>query len=85
MVWDYLAIQGSAMPSEHAFSNASLTDSKHRNWLAPDTFEALQILKSVYHNGHMSAPAEAENYYNSIMSVLGGEDQSVDGLASSFF
>ena len=85
MVQDYLAIQGSAMPSECAFSNTSLTDSKHHNWLAPDTFEALQILKSVYHNGHMSAPAEAENYYDSIMSVLGGEDQSVDGPASSIF
>ncbi len=85
MVQDYLAIQGSAMPSECAFSNTSLTDSKHHNWLAPDTFEALQILKSVYRNGHMSAPAEAENYYDSIMSVLGGEDQSVDGPASSIF
>ena len=85
MAQDYLTIQGLVTPSEHMFSNASLTDSKHRNWLAPDTFKALQILKSVYRNGHMSAPAEAENYYDSIMSVLGGEDQSVDGLASSFF
>jgi len=33
----------------------------------------------------MSASAEAQKYHDSIMSVLGGEDQSVDGLASSFF
>jgi hypothetical protein len=85
MARDYLPIQGSLTPSEHAFSNASLTDSKHRNRLAPDTFEALQILKSAYRNRHLSAPAEAEKYYDSIMSVLGGEDQTVDGLASSFF
>jgi hypothetical protein len=73
------------MPSERTFLNASLTDSKHRNRLAPDTFEALQILKSAYRNGHLSASAEAEKYYDSIMSVLGGEDQTVDGPASSFF
>ena len=85
MAQDYLPIQGSSTPSEHAFSNASLTDSKHRNQLAPDTFEALQILKSAYRNGHLSASAEAEKYYDSIMSVLGGEDQTVDGPASLFF
>jgi hypothetical protein len=85
MARDYLPIQGSSTPSERAFSNASLTDSKHRNRLAPDTFEALQILKSAYRNGHLSASAEAEKYYDSIMSVLGGEDQTVDGPASSFF
>ena len=85
MAWDYLPIQGLSMPSERALSNASLTDSKHRNWLAPDTFEALQILKSAYHNRHMSAPAEAEKYYDSIMSALEVEDPSVDGPASSFF
>ena len=88
MAWDYLPIQGSATPSECAFSSASFTDTKHRNWLAPDTFEVLQILKSAYRNGHMSTLAEAEKYFDSIMSVLGGDagdDQSVDGLASSFF
>ena len=86
MARDYLPIQGSATPSKHAFSNASLTDSKQRNWLAPDTFEALQILKSAYRNGHMSAPAEAENYYHKVMSVFGGEDRDADhdGPASSF-
>jgi len=85
MAQDYLPIQGSSTPSERVFSNASLTDSKHCNWLAPDTFEALQILKSAYCNGHMSASAEAQKYHDSIISVLGGEVQSVDGLASSFF
>ena len=88
MVWDYLPIQGLATPSECAFSSASFTDTKHHNWLAPDTFEALQILKSVYCNGHISVPAKAEKYFDSIISVLGGDagdDRSVDGPASSFF
>ena len=84
MARDYLPIQGLATPSERAFSNASLTDTKQRNRLAPDTFEALQILKSAYRNGHMGASAEAEKYYHTVMGVLGGEDRSVDGLASSF-
>jgi hypothetical protein len=43
-------------------------------------------LKSAYRNGHMSAPAEAENYYHKVMSVFGGEDRNADrdGPASSF-
>jgi len=85
MARDYLPIQGSATPSERAFSNASLTDTKQRNRLAPETFEALQILKSAYCNRHMSAPAEAEKYYHTVMSVLGGEDHDADGPAASFF
>ena len=87
MTWDYLAIQGSATPSEHSFLNVSLTDSKQRNQLAPDTFKALQVLKSTYCNGHLSASAEAQNYYQTVMSALGGEDLNVDadGPATSFF
>ncbi len=87
MARDYLPIQGSATPSERSFSNTSLTDSKQRNWLAPDTFKALQVLKSVYCNGHLSASAEAENYYQMIMSALGDEDPNADadGPATSFF
>src|SRR6266851_6494539 len=87
MAWDYLPIQGSATPSEHSFSNTSLTDSKQHNRLALDTFEVLQVLKSVYRNGHLSASAEAENYYQTIMSALGDEDPNADadGPATSFF
>ncbi len=85
MARDYLAIQGSSTPSEHAFSNAALTDSKQCNRLALDTFKVLQILKSVYRNRHISAPAEAEKHYETIMSAFGGEDHNTaDGPASSF-
>ena len=85
MAQDYLPIQGSATPSKCMFSYTSLTDSKQHNWLALDTFEALQILKSAYHNGYMSALAESEKYYHSVMSVLRGEDHNADGLASLNF
>lgn len=55
MAADYLAIQGSAAPSERAFSSGGITDSKRRNRLSPQMFEALQILKSAYRNGHIEA------------------------------
>jgi hypothetical protein len=74
MARDYLPIQGSATPSERAFSSASLTDSKQRNRLAPEMFEALQNLKSVYRNGHMSAKDEALTHYQVVTSALGGQD-----------
>ena len=77
MARDYLPIQGSSTPSERVFSNASLTDSKQRNRLAPDMFEALQILKSSYRHGHMTAPAEAE-LDHAMESVLGVGDQVAD-------
>jgi len=81
MAWDYLAIQGLSTPSERAFLNASLTDTQQCNRLTPEMFEALQILKSAYRHGLMSAPAEAERYYHLITSVLGDQDK---GPASSF-
>ena len=84
MAQDYLPIQGSATPFKCLFSNASLTDSKQCNRLIPDTSKALQILKSVYHNGHVSAPAKAEEYYQMIMSALRGEDPSTDDPVASF-
>jgi hypothetical protein len=71
MACDYLPIQGSSTPSKHAFSNASLTDFKQHNRLAPDMFEALQILKSGYYHGHMAALVEAE-WNHATESVLEG-------------
>ncbi|KIK32327.1 hypothetical protein CY34DRAFT_31057, partial [Suillus luteus UH-Slu-Lm8-n1] len=45
---DYLAIQGSAVTSERAFSSGGITGTTRRNRLLPTTFEALQLLKSGY-------------------------------------
>ena len=77
MACDYLPIQGSSTSSECAFSNASLTDSKQRNWLALDMFEVLQILKSSYRHGHMTAPAEVE-FNHTMESGLGVGDWVAD-------
>jgi hypothetical protein len=38
MARDYLAIQGSATPSEQAFSSGSITDQSQHNQLTPDIF-----------------------------------------------
>lgn len=45
---DYLAIQGSSVPSERVFSDAGLTDTKCRGSLLPATFGAIQVVKSKY-------------------------------------
>ena len=58
MARDYLAIQGSSVPSERAFSSGGLTDTKSRNQLLPETFEALQILKSCYKDGLIDVEEE---------------------------
>ena len=42
---DVLAMQASAVPSEHIFSSAADTDTDDRNRLGPDLTEALQVLK----------------------------------------
>ena len=70
MAHDYLAIQGSSVPSERAFSSGRLTGTSLRNRLSPATFEALQILKSAYRNGHISAAQEAEGHIQSYLEAL---------------
>ncbi|KAG2347760.1 hypothetical protein BDR05DRAFT_856548, partial [Suillus weaverae] len=41
---DYLPIQGSAVPSEQAFSSRGITSTIHHNSLAPSIFSVLQLL-----------------------------------------
>ena len=67
MARDYLAIQGSATPSERAFSSGGTTGTAKRNCLTPEAFEALQLLKSAYHNGHLAADKEAHKHYISVI------------------
>lgn len=59
---DYLAIQGSSVASERAFSSGGRTDDKSRNQLSTEVFEALQILKSCYKDGLIKAEEEAAAY-----------------------
>jgi hypothetical protein len=59
MARDYLAIQGSAVPSERVFSGGSITATRRRNRLTTQIFAALQRLKDAYRDGRLSAAAEA--------------------------
>ena len=55
MAQEYLAIQGSATPSECTFSGGGITGTPNHNHLSVASFKALQLLKSAYHNGHITA------------------------------
>jgi hypothetical protein len=57
---DYLTIQGSAVPLEQEFSSSGITATVHHNALLPETFGALQVLKSAYRQGHISSTTQAE-------------------------
>ena len=70
---DYLAIQGSATPSKHAFSSGGLTGTKYCNCLNGVVFESLQLLKSAYHSGHISA---AKQHIDALIASF--DDKEVD-------
>ncbi len=77
MARDYLAIQGSATPSECAFSSGGTTGTAKRNRLKPDVFEALQLLKCAYHNGHIAADKEAHRHVLS-SDIVESDDELPD-------
>jgi hypothetical protein len=76
MARDYLAIQGSATPSERAFSSGGLTGTKYRNRLNGMVFESLQLLKSAYRNGHISAASDAKQHIDALIAAF--DDEEVD-------
>jgi hypothetical protein len=69
MARDYLAIQGSATPSERAFSSGGITDTARRNRLLPSLFEALQVLKSAYRNQHITALHQAAQHVDALIAL----------------
>ena len=70
MACDYLAIQGSAVPSERAFSSGGLTTTARRNRFSGEIFEAIQILKSRYRNGHIRAFEQAKAHFAAYIEEL---------------
>jgi hypothetical protein len=69
---DYLLIQGSSTPSERAFSSGGITGSARRSRLSTEIFEALQILKSAYRNGHDVAARQAGQHIDAM--IMGFDD-----------
>ena len=78
MARDYLTIQGSATPSEHAFSSGGLTDTKNRNRLNGVVFESLQLLKFGYCNGHISAVSDAKHHIDSLIASFDDKEGDDD-------
>ena len=76
MAQDYLAIRGSATPSERAFSSGGLTGTKYCNRLNGVVFKSLQLLKSAYHNGHISAASDAKQHIDALIASF--DDKEVD-------
>ena len=75
MARDYLAIQGSSVPSERCFSSGGHTGTVLRNRLATETFEALQIAKDGYRHGVIGASEQAQSHVetfwdDSLMSTV---------------
>jgi hypothetical protein len=70
MAHNYLPIQGSATPAEHAFSSGGLTGTNLRNSLSADLFKALQLLKSAYRNGLIGAGAIAAKRIDALIAEL---------------
>jgi hypothetical protein len=58
------------VPSKCAFSSGGLTATVCRNRLSGDIFKALQILKSGYHNGHISASEQAKAHFAAYIEEL---------------
>jgi hypothetical protein len=57
---NFLGIMASSVSSEHAFSSAALTITKHHNCLKGDVVEALQVMKCLLHHDlvfHESGPS----------------------------
>jgi len=54
-----LAIQGSFVASERAFSSAGMTDDLRRNQLEAEAFRKLQILKYAYRSNFLNGSEEA--------------------------
>ena len=77
MARDYLAIQGSATPSQQAFSSGGLTGTKYCNRLNGVVFESQQLLKSAYRtNGQISAASDAKQHIDVLIASF--DDEEVD-------
>jgi hypothetical protein len=74
-----MPVQASAVPCERVFSSASETDTKRRNRLNPNLFEALQVMKFAMRRERLDftedilTPAEE-------MVLDPGDDEDVDPL-----
>lgn len=80
---DYLVIQGSSIPSKEAFSSGRITGTARRSRLTTEIFDALQILKSAHHNGHLTAAHQAAQHLNALISEFDARNWAVEEESDS--
>ena len=66
------------MLSECAFSSGGLTGTVLCNHLAVEAFEGLQILKSAYWNGHLTAAEQARGHIFALLQTQDAVDIEED-------
>ncbi|KIL56257.1 hypothetical protein M378DRAFT_89621, partial [Amanita muscaria Koide BX008] len=59
---DYLAIQGSSVASERAFSSAGITDDLRRNHMDNQAFGLIQVLKYAYKTNFLNTTEEVAGH-----------------------
>jgi hAT family C-terminal dimerisation region len=77
---DYMPVQASAVPCERVFSSASETDTKRRNRLNPNLFEALQVMKFAMRRERLDFTQDILTPVED-MVLDPGDDEDVDPLA----
>src|ERR1700731_3706473 len=81
---DFLSIMASSVSSEHAFSSAGFTITKHCNCLQGDIVEALQFLKCIFHHDLIFQEHETTAATDSPQGEEDGEEMAGwDGLVDS--
>jgi hypothetical protein len=92
---NYLPIQASTVPSEHAFSPSAETDTKKRNHINPMLMEALQMLKFAlkkacldFTNGWITLEREMQDEVpedDLVTTLLGGNwEDALDKIIQAF-
>jgi hypothetical protein len=80
-----LAIHGSATPAKWGLSNGSQTGTKLQNSLSLDLFEALPLLKSTYHNHHISANTIIVKDIDALIEELDTEEDEMSNYLQNIF
>jgi hypothetical protein len=92
---DYLPIQASTVPSEHAFSSSAKTNTKKRNHINLMLMEALQMLKFAqkkaclnFTNGWITSEREMQDEVpedDLLATLLGGnQEDTLDKIIQAF-
>lgn len=79
---DYMPVQASAVPCERVFSSAGETDTKRRNRINPNLFEALQVMKFTVRQERLDFTRDILTAVEDMLvDPVPGDDEDIDPLA----